>query len=76
MIPHRPCRIRNQNKYGSMKPRPRLVHASVARGIMDCWASLEHLAEYKQVIDLTPDVLDLLETYRQAADREIALLGA
>ena len=59
-----------------MKPRPRLVHASVARGIMDCWASLEHLAEYKQVIDLTPDVLDLLETYRQAADREIALLGA
>ena len=28
---------------------------------MECWASLEHLAEYKQVIDLTPDVLDLLD---------------
>ena len=48
----------------------------IRTSIMDCWASLEHLAEYKQVIDLTPDVLDLLETYRQAADREIALLGA
>ena len=31
-------RTQYQNKYGSMKPRPRLVHASVARGIMAwCW---------------------------------------
>lgn len=52
------------------------VEVQIRTSIMDCWASLEHLAEYKQVIDLTPDVLDLLETYRQAADREIALLGA
>ena len=27
-------RTQYQNKYGSMKPRPRLVHASVARGII------------------------------------------
>ena len=52
------------------------VEIQIRTSIMDCWASLEHLVEYKQVIDLTPDALDLLETYRQAADREIALLDA
>ena len=29
-----PLPARYQNKYGSMKPRPRLLHASVARGII------------------------------------------
>lgn len=52
------------------------VEIQIRTSIMDCWASLEHLVEYKQVIDLTPDTLDLLETYRQAADLEIALLDA
>lgn len=30
-----PLPARYQNKYGSMKPRPRLVRASIARGIID-----------------------------------------
>ena len=28
-------RLSTENKYGSMKPRPRLVRASIARGIID-----------------------------------------
>lgn len=51
------------------------VEFQIRTAIMDCWASLEHLAKYKQVIDLTPDVEDALETYRQAADREISELN-
>ena len=43
---------------------------------MDCWASLEHLAKYKQVIDLTPEVEDMLDTYQHAAEREIQSLSA
>ena len=30
-----PLPARYQNKYGSQKPRPRLVHASAARGIIE-----------------------------------------
>ena len=48
------------------------VEFQLRTSIMDCWASLEHLAQYKQVIELTPDVLDMLDTYRHAADMEMA----
>ena len=48
------------------------VEFQLRTSIMDCWASLEHLAQYKQVIELTPDVLDMLNTYRHAADMEMA----
>lgn len=52
------------------------VEVQIRTSIMDCWASLEHIAEYKRVIELTPEVLDMLDTYRQAADREIAQINA
>lgn len=42
---------------------------------MDCFASLEHLAQYKQVIDLTPEIEDILETYRLAAETEVSKLS-
>ena len=52
------------------------VEVQIRTSVMDCWASLEHLAQYKQVISLTPEVLDTLDTYRQAADREIQAMYA
>lgn len=52
------------------------VEVQIRTSIMDCWASLEHLAQYKQVISLTPEVLDTLDTYRQAADKEIQAMYA
>ena len=52
------------------------VEVQIRTSIMDCWASLEHLAQYKQVISLTPEVLDTLGTYRQAADKEIQAMYA
>lgn len=50
------------------------VEFQIRTSIMDCWASLEHLAKYKQVIDLTPEVEDMLDTYQHAAEREIQSL--
>ena len=52
------------------------VEVQIRTSIMDCWASREHLAQYKQVISLTPEVLDTLDTYRQAADKEIQAMYA
>ena len=52
------------------------VEVQIRTSVMDCWASLEHLAQYKQVINLTPEVLDTLDTYRQAADKEIQAMHA
>ena len=52
------------------------VEFQIRTSIMDCWASLEHLAKYKQVIDLTPEVEDMLDTYQHAAEREIQSLSA
>lgn len=37
---------------------------------MDCWASLEHLVKYKQITDMTPEIEDLLATYRAEAEKE------
>ena len=48
------------------------VEMQLRTSIMDCWASLEHLVMYKQVIDLTPEVLDILDTYRVESERELA----
>lgn len=47
----------------------------IRTAIMDCFASLEHLVQYKQVIDLTPEVEDVLEAYRLEAEAEVAELS-
>lgn len=60
----------NDEEFPEMK-----VEFQIRTSIMDCWASLEHLARYKQVIDLTPEVEDALNTYRQAAEEEIQNLA-
>ena len=60
----------NDEEFPEMK-----VEFQIRTSIMDCWASLEHLARYKQVIDLTSEVEDALNTYRQAAEEEIQSLA-
>lgn len=43
---------------------------------MDCWASLEHLMKYKQTIEITPELHEMLEVYAEAAEKEIKSLQA
>lgn len=43
----------------------------IRTAIMDCWASLEHMALYKQTIPMTEELHDLLALYRKEAAREI-----
>lgn len=47
------------------------VEIQVRTAIMDCWASLEHMTMYKQVVDVTPELTDMLETYSEEALKEI-----
>lgn len=60
----------NDKDFSEMK-----VEFQVRTSIMDCWASLEHLVRYKQVIDITPEIEDVLNTYQHAAQREIQSLN-
>lgn len=47
------------------------VEIQIRTAIMDCWATLEHMSRYKQVIDITPEVYDMLDTYKQEIKHEI-----
>lgn len=51
------------------------IEIQLRTAIMDCWASLEHLVRYKQVEEFTPEILDLLNTYKTEAMKEIAEFG-
>ena len=46
------------------------IEIQIRTAIMDCWASLEHLVKYKQITDMTPEIEDLLATYRAEAEKE------
>lgn len=48
----------------------------IRTSIMDCWASLEHLMKYKQTIEITPELHEMLEVYAEAAEKEIKSLQA
>ena len=43
----------------------------IRTAIMDCWASLEHMALYKQTVPMTEELRDLLMLYRKEAANEI-----
>lgn len=48
------------------------VEIQIRTAVMDCWASLEHMVKYKQVIDITPEIYDMLDSYKKESEREIA----
>lgn len=43
----------------------------IRTAVMDCWASLEHIAKYKQKVDVTDEILDMLELYQEEALKEL-----
>lgn len=47
------------------------VEVQLRTAVMDCWASLEHLVTYKQQIDPTQEILDMLEMYSEEAEKEL-----
>lgn len=52
------------------------VELQLRTSIMDCWASLEHIVKYKQTIDVTPKIYDMLKVYREEAEQEIHNLSS
>lgn len=52
------------------------VELQLRTSIMDCWASLEHIVKYKQTIDVTPEIYDMLEVYREESEQEIHNLSS
>lgn len=47
------------------------VEIQIRTAVMDCWASLEHIVKYKQVINITPEIYETLNCYQEEAEKEI-----
>lgn len=50
------------------------VEIQIRTAVMDCWASLEHIVKYKQVINITPEIYETLHCYQEEAEKEISNL--
>ena len=47
------------------------VEIQIRTATIDCWASLEHIAKYKQTIPMTEEIEELLDVYYQEFMSEI-----
>ncbi len=56
----------NDPTYKEMK-----VEIQIRTAMMDCWASLEHIVKYKKSIEVTPELYDILNCYKNEAEQEI-----